>query len=163
MTDLIQKIMCKLGLAIDIKIGTEYPTIVLCNTYAKPFMLDGVACGSIEGFLQAVKLPDASEQKRICALSGKEAKSATTSAWKKEQVVYWNGVAYQREGKEFQSLLRRAYRQAYAENELFRNALAATKGKKLIHLVGKCDAKETILTRDEMCTILTELRNGTAY
>lgn len=159
MTDFITRILCKLGFALDIRIGTEFPVIVLCNTYPKPFVLDGVRCGSVEGFLQAIKLPDHEQQVRVCSLSGLEAKNESTSLWKKTQMVYWDGKEYNRQDLEFQKLLRRVYRACYDQNELFRSALAATGHKRLVHLVGKCDPRETILTRDEMCDILTELRS----
>ena len=159
MADFFTNLLCKLGLALDIRIGTKFPVIVLCNTYAKPFVFDGVQCGSIEGFLQAVKLTDHDQQIRVCSLFGMEAKNESTSLWKKSQTVWWGGVEYDRQGAEFQALLRRVYRACYDQNELFRSALVATGHKRLVHLVGKCDPRETILTRDEMCDILTELRS----
>lgn len=159
MSDFFTGLLCKLGFALDIRIGTEFPVIVLCNTYPKPFVFDGVMCGSVEGFLQAVKLTDHEQQVRVCSLSGLEAKNESTSLWKISQTIWWNGVEYDRQGPEFQNLLRRAYRACYDQNELFRSALAATGHKRLVHLVGKCDPRETILTRDEMCGLLTELRS----
>lgn len=159
MTDFLTKILCRLGFALDIRIGTEFPVIVLCNTYPKPFVFDGVQCGSIEGFLQAVKLADYDQQVRVCSLSGLDAKNESTSLWKESQTVCWGGTTYDRQSPEFQRLLRRVYRACYDQNELFRSALAATGSKRLVHLVGKCDPRETILTRDEMCGILTELRS----
>ncbi len=159
MTDFFTRLLCKLGVALDIRIGTEFPVIVLCNTYPKPFVFDGVQCGSVEGFLQAVKLPDHDQQVRVCALSGLQAKNESTSMWKKSQTVWWGGEKYDRQSPDFQKLLRRVYRACYDQNELFRSALAATGHKRLVHLVGKCDPRETILTRDEMCNILTELRS----
>lgn len=159
MADFFTRLLCKLGFALDIRIGTEFPVIVLCNTYPKPFVFDGVQCGSVEGFLQAVKLTDQDQQIRVCSLSGMEAKNESTSLWKKSQTVWWRGEKYDRQSSEFQILLRRVYRACYDQNELFRSALVATGHKHLVHLVGKGDPRETILTRDEMCDILTELRS----
>lgn len=63
-------------IAVDISSKSEFPINMLSNFANNSFTLDGVNISSIEGFLQSLKHKDIDAQRRICALSGKEAKKA---------------------------------------------------------------------------------------
>ena len=152
------KLLCILGLAIDIHSKGRYPSYALSNFYPYEFTFDGVKCGSIEGFLQSLKTNDVKRQELVCGLAKKEAKMRSTDTWKKEQNVYWQGKVYNRHGNHFQFLVRRAYRAMLKENPKFRDALMATGSKRLYHTIGNTDPHQTILTERELCEILTELR-----
>ncbi len=151
-------ILCRLGLAIDIHSSKRWPSYALSNFYPHKFEFDGVKCGSMEGFLQAIKTNEPSRQKLVCSLSGRDAKIRSTDTWKKEQNLYWNGKTYNRHGYKFQFLLRRAYRELIKQCPKFRDALNATGTKRLYHTIGKTDAHNTIITEQEFCSILNELR-----
>ena len=58
--------------ALDIKAKTPFPASALSNLAPHAFTLDGVACGSTEGFLQSLKVEARAEQEHICALAGGE-------------------------------------------------------------------------------------------
>ena len=147
---------------IDIYSKGEYPSNALSNFYPHPFSFDGVQCGGMEGFLQALKYRNVDRQKRVCALSGKEAKKAGKRKfwWKWTGKVFWLGVPYKRRSEEFQTLLRRAYQALYGQNEAFRLALKASEGKILAHTMGGNDPRKTILTEAEFLSCLNELREG---
>ncbi len=130
---------------------------VLSNFYPRSFRLDGVEIGSLEGFLQSLKIKDAEEQKKVCLLCGKEAK-LRGSEYKWERFLYWRGMAVDRYSDEYRELLLRAYRKALSQNSDFREALMSTRGKLLIHTIGKMRKKDTVLTSLEFCTILMKLR-----
>jgi len=115
-------------------------------------------CGSMEGFLQAIKTNDPNRQEMVCSLCGKKAKMRSTDTWKKEQNVYWKGHTLNRHGNHFQFLIRRAFRAMATQSPDFRKALLATDNKKLYHTIGKDNPQETILTEQELCSILTDLR-----
>lgn len=132
---------------------------MLSNFYPHEFEFDGIKCGSMEGFLQAVKKSDPIRQKMVCSLSKKEAKSRSTDTWKKEQNIFWNGYVINRHGYRFQFLLRRAYRAMFEQCPKFREALTATGNKRLYHIIGGDNPYCTILTAKEFCAILTELRS----
>lgn len=87
-------ILCRLGLAIDIHSSKRWPSYALSNFYPHKFEFDGVKCGSMEGFLQAIKTNEPSRQKLVCSLSGRDAKIRSTDTWKKEQNLYWNGKTH---------------------------------------------------------------------
>ena len=153
------KIVSKLGLAIDIHSCGKYPSYMLSNFYPHEFIFEGIRCGSMEGFLQSLKTNNLERQRMVCGLSKKEAKNRSIETWKKEQNVYWNGKIYNRHGNHYQFLLRRAYRQLLSQSPQFRKALIATGDKRIYHTIGKNDPRQTIITENEFCAILTELRN----
>lgn len=128
-------------------------------------MFEDVECGSMEGFLQSLKYPESEKQKTVCILYGNRAKNAgklkdEKKAWFHKQLLYWKGIAIPRQSQEYLDLLRKAYRACFEQNELFRIALAETKGKTLTHRSGCSDPTRTILTEEELKMILTELSDS---
>lgn len=148
-----------LGLSIDISSRGEGPEAILSNFTENHFVFDGVSCGGMEGFLQSLKHEDVEKQRRVCSLYGVKAKRKGSHKWKNDQIVFWKGRKIDRQGEEFQQLVRQAYRAMFEQCPLFRNALAETGDKRLFHSMGKTDPRLTILTEKEFCDILTELRS----
>ena len=132
------------GKAVDIESSGAYPANVLSNLCGNKFEIDGFQCGSMEGFLQALKFSDKQTQHQVCQMKGIRAKRKSSNAWQARQQLYWNGTAIDRGSEAFQQLIRRAYRALFEQNERFRNALLLTRA---------------ILTEQEFCQILTELRD----
>lgn len=144
--------------AINVWSKSPYPANVLSNLHPNAFEFDGIACGSMEGFLQSLKYADEEDQKTICALSGKDAKRKSIDGWKDNQILHWKGAIIKRSSKEFMDLLTRAYKALYCQNDTFRLALLATKGKPIFHTQGNPNPKDTILTEKEFCNMLDCLR-----
>ena len=145
---------------MDIGSGQSYPSGALSNFAPHPFVIDGVECASMEGFLQSLKFKNPEMQKYVCTLVGKAAKfKGKDKKWWKEQKLYWQGVEYEREGDEYQLLLNRAYNALY-QNTGFQRALEASKPATLTHSIGKTDPTRTILTQAEFCGRLMKLRSG---
>lgn len=145
---------------IDVHSKGTYPSKELSNFYPHQFEMDGVKCGSMEGFLQSLKFRSPKKQKTVCALSGKEAKKKGKWKffWKLTGNVYWQGQKYKRTGEDFQSLILRAYRELYAQNAEFRKALNDVGNKKLIHSIGKHNPKTTVLTEEEFIFCLNQVK-----
>lgn len=144
---------------MDIGSGAGYPSAALSNFAPHPFVIDGVLCNSMEGFLQSLKFKDLGMQEQVCLLVGKAAKfKGKKKKWWREQRLYWRGVEYDRAGEEYQLLLDRAFL-ALSTNEGFAKALAATGSAELTHSIGKTKITETVLTRSEFCRRLTRLRS----
>lgn len=61
---------------MDISSGSSYPASSLSNFSPHPFIIDGVECSSMEGFLQSLKFKDENMQKEICKKVGRQAKKA---------------------------------------------------------------------------------------
>lgn len=59
---------------MDIGSGNGYPESALSNFAPHPFIIDGVQCNSMEGFLQSLKFESIEMQNYVCSLVGKAAK-----------------------------------------------------------------------------------------
>ena len=143
---------------LDIRSNGMYPSGVLSNVCSNGFRFEGMVCGSMEGFLQSLKQQDRDKQRQICSMKGGNAKKRSVTSWQTDQVVWWRGQAFDRQGEEYQQLLRRAYKAMFEQNERFRVALMSTRGVTLTHTSGETNPNKTIITEQELCGILTELR-----
>ena len=143
---------------MDIGSGNGWPASALSNFAAHPFEIDGVKCNSMEGFLQSLKFSNPEMQKEVCLLVGKAAKfKGKNKKWWRTQTLYWQEEEIARESEEYQMLLDRAY-EALAQNSGFRQALIMTGNATLTHSIGKIKKSETVLTRQEFCSRLMNLR-----
>lgn len=148
------------GKAVDIWSKSPYPADVLSNLHDNGFCYDGIECGSMEGFLQSLKQKDVEKQRQVCRMTGKEAKRMTNADWQVNQIVWWKGLAVDRQSDVFLTLIKNAYEAMFEQNECFRTALMETRGKMLYHSQGEQDSHKTILTEREFCGILTDLRDS---
>lgn len=143
---------------MDIGSGTGFPSATLSNFAPHPFVIDGVECNSMEGFLQSLKFSNPEMQKEVCKLVGKAAKfKGKKKKWWRTQTLHWQGVEIARDSQEYQDLLDRAFN-ALAQNSGFRAALLATGNAVLTHSIGKNKITETVLTRQEFCSRLMKIR-----
>lgn len=143
---------------MDIGSGSGFPSATLSNFAPHPFVIDGVECNSMEGFLQSLKFSNPEMQKEVCKLVGKAAKfKGKKKKWWRTQTLHWQGVEISRDSQEYQDLLDRAFN-ALAQNSGFRAALLATGNSVLTHSIGKTKITETVLTRQEFCSRLTKIR-----
>lgn len=132
----------------------------LSNLFPRPFVLNDVQCGGIEGFLQSLKYPDRDEQIAVASLSGFEAFKIGQlgNAWKDTQLLYWNEKEYPRLSKKYHQLLTRAYDACFDQNVEFVAALVETGDAILTHSIGKHDPTNTTLTEWEYIYQLYRLR-----
>lgn len=143
---------------MDIGSKGSYPSNALSNFACHPFYFCGILCNSMEGFLQSLKFSNPDMQVEICKLVGYGAKKAGKKKnWQERQILYWQGVEYKRDSKEYQNLLDRAY-DALAQNPAFCKALLATRDANLTHEMGRTNKRETVLTRSEFCRRLMNIR-----
>lgn len=143
---------------MDIGSGKGYPSSALSNFAPHEFIIDGITCQSMEGFLQSLKFQDIEMQKYVCTLTGKKAKfKGKKKKWFKNQTLYWMGVELKRDSKEYQDLLDRAFEEL-SKNKSFQKALLATKKATLTHSIGNNKISETVLTRTEFTSRLTKIR-----
>lgn len=130
----------------------------LSNFYPHTFVFEGIEFNSFEAFLQSLKFSDVDEQLAITRMNAKEAKEAGKKReWQKSGWLYWQGQPINRFEKGYQELLERAY-DSLCENSEFANALRSSRGRILIHTIGKLRKKDTVLTSIEFCKILTRMR-----
>ena len=92
-------------------------------------------------------------------MRGGNARKMSVTSWQTDQIVGWKGQAIDRQSKEYQKLIRRAYQAMFEQSERFRAALMQTRGITLVHTSGEPSPYKTILTPSEFCGILTDLRD----
>lgn len=143
---------------MDIGSGSGWPAAALSNFAPHPFVIDGVACASMEGFLQSLKFKEPEMQKEVCKLVGKAAKfKGKKKKWWREQTLHWQGQKLKRDSQEYQDLLDKAFL-ALSTNASFQKALLATGDATLTHSIGKNKQSETVLTKQEFCSRLMKIR-----
>lgn len=145
---------------LDIRSDGLYPSNVLSNLCSNGFRFEGRVCGSMEGFLQSLKYKDEDKQRQICSMKGGNARKRSVTSWQTDQIVWWKGHAIDRQGEEFQQLVRRAYQAMFEQSQRFRDALMQTRGMALVHSIGEVNPYRTILTSQELCSILTGIRDA---
>lgn len=145
---------------IDIVSTGSWPSCELSNFSPHDFVLDGVNIRSMEGFLQALKYKSPSKQKKVCLLSGKEAKKAGKRKlwWRLTRRVYWNEKKYHLFSDDLQILIDRAYDAMYECSPDFRKALRESGKEELRHTIGKKRIDRTILTEYAFVQRLLKLR-----
>ena len=145
---------------LDIRSNGLYPSNVLSNLCSNGFRFDGVVCNSMEGFLQSLKHKEKDKQLQLCSMKGGNARKRSVTSWQTDQIVWWKGQAIDRQSEAYQQLLRRAYQAMFDQSERFRTALMQTRGMTLTHSSGEKNPFRTILTEDEFCGILMEIRDN---
>lgn len=130
----------------------------LSNFYPHQFHFD-VEFFCFEAFIQCLKFSNPDEQMKVAGMDAKTAKAAgQTQHWQENGGwLYWNGHGINRYSQEYQLLLDRAY-DALCQNAEFADALRRSRGRILIHTIGKLGKRDTVLTSIEFCSILTRKR-----
>lgn len=142
---------------MDIKSGKPYPAGALSNFCPRPFIVRGVECGSMEGFVQGLKFKSPEMQREVCKMSGLAAKKrGANKNWQRTQTLWWQGEPIARESEEYQQLLDEAFKALFTGNE--KKALLDSGNNPLTHKIGRRNPKETVLTQSEFCGRLMRIR-----
>lgn len=145
---------------MDIGSKGSYPANSLSNFSPHHFVIDGIECASMEGFLQSLKFSSLDMQEHVCTLVGITAKrKGAKKDWKKRQTLFWRGNPIRRDSDEYQQLLDRAFAEL-TKNKKFAKALLASGDATLTHSIGKHKKSETVLTTQEFVSRLTKLRSS---
>ena len=150
--------LCIIGKAVDISSDGRYPGAMLSNFTPYEFTFRGKRFLSMESLLQGLKFETVETQNGVFERVGVKAKLRRKKRkWYLDQTLYWQGTPMKRDSKEYKNIVCEAF-YALAENIDFQKTLLATGNKHLYHTMGKSDPTRTILTEDEFCEILTNLR-----
>ncbi len=138
------------------------PGALLSNFARTPFILDGVACASVEGFIQGIKEQSVEKRRRICLRHGFEAKRASTRKRKRKVrqtgAVWWLSSPIIFQSEEYYALIERALRAKVEQNESVRQALRLTARRELIHDTGTEEGPGTSLPKERFLAMLTKIR-----
>ncbi len=143
---------------MNIGSGNGYPEGAISNFAPHPFVIDGVKCASMEGFLQSLKFSNEDMQIHVCTLVGRKAKfKGKKKNWQSSQLLHWKGMDIPRDSDAYQDLLDRAF-DSLSKNVKFKKALLATGDAVLKHSIGRTKTNETVLTIREFCGRLESIR-----
>ena len=135
----------------------------LSNLTKHRFEFRGHLCFSTEGVLHAVKVNDIEFQKRWVKMHGVAAQKIPTryrqDDWKKKQTLWWMGEPMGRTSTKYREFVKELYWEVSRHSIDYRDALIASKGKRLIHPLGPEDPRLTVLTRNEFTTALEHVRD----
>ena len=132
----------------------------LTNFTPRPFVFRGVECNSMEGLLQSFKYKNADNQAYCCSLIGFKAKKyGSGKNWQRTQTLWWNGCPIKRDSDEYQELLDEAFESLYMGNKKARKTLLSTQHANLTHSIGRSKKSETVLTKQEFCSRLMNIRS----
>lgn len=109
----------------------------LSNFYPNLFCFD-IEFSCFESFVRCLKFSAPEERMKVVRMEAKEAKEAgQKQQWQENGGwLYWQGKPINRYGKEYRQLLDQAY-DALCENADFADALRKSKGRILVHTIGK--------------------------
>lgn len=152
------KWLCMIDKAVDISSDGRYPGAMLSNFAQYEFTFRGKRFLSMESLSQGLNFETAETQNGVFERVGVKAKlRGKKRKWYLNQTLYWQGTPMKRDSEEYKNIVREAF-YALAENIDFQQSLLATDSKRLYHTMGKSDPTRTILTEEELCGILTEVR-----
>jgi hypothetical protein len=109
-----------------------------------------------------VKFENREMQEECCSLVGAKAWMFGRNKapdWKVKQEVYWEGVALDREGIEYESLLEEFFDSVYKGMKVNRDKLLLSGDLVLAHSSGAKEKKDSILSEGEFIGNLVRVRN----
>lgn len=145
---------------LDIVYGNPWPANLLSNMWPHEFEIGGLSYTCMEAFIQSLKFQNEEDARRISKLYNFEARKEGQkgNGWKKDQILYWNGIELERESQNYNDIVYCAFEHLYDQNFLFRLGLKLTGTVGFDHSVGLDDPKNTVLTRQEFADFLYRLR-----
>jgi hypothetical protein len=132
----------------------------LSNLTFHPFTFRDIRFGSIEGFLQSLKVRDADRAADVRVLAGYRAwkLGQEGNSWQDSQTLWFDGAAYPRASREYRELITAAYDACFEQNDGFVIALIESGDSCLVHTIGNHDQTRTTLTECEYIYQLYRLR-----
>lgn len=146
---------------MDIGSKAKWPARQLSNFALSPFVIDGVKCASMEGFIQALKRKDQGVQEYGCTLVGIGAKrwGSGIKWWNRppEKQLWWRGQGFPTHGRTHLELIELALRAKFTQHDGSKRALLATGDSKLTHSIGR--NSNTSLKASDFCGLLMQIRS----
>ncbi|MBQ9314443.1 MAG: hypothetical protein IJ220_05555 [Clostridia bacterium] len=135
---------------------------LLSNLFPHSFNIGNISFASMEAFLRSLCWNGDLEviKNEFAPLFGVNAVNVkyVLPDWRENQALYYFGRKMERKGDFYKRVLEVAYGNLFTYSHLLRMALFKTKGKVLIHSIGKDNPQETLLTRNEFISNLNMLR-----
>lgn len=120
--------------------------------------MDGIYYGSMEGFIQHLRVEDTIKAAEVAAMHGIKAKLQGKAYPIKANTLYYKGKPFNRFSPKYSKLIAEAYDKCFAQNESFQISIYSTRNDTLVHSIGKSDATQTLLTENEFLGNLIGLK-----
>lgn len=123
----------------------------LSNLFQYEFYFRGFKLQSIESVFQGFKIKDKKTQRFLFnyhGLNSNNIKIAYDYNWRIEKRVYFQGLAIDRNSKEYEDFIDELYISAI-QNPLYRNVLKNVGDKYILHAMGEVSREETVFSRAE--------------
>jgi predicted NAD-dependent protein-ADP-ribosyltransferase YbiA (DUF1768 family) len=130
---------------------------ILSNFSHHPFVLEGESFESVEGFIQGIAFPEG-DPRREAAFKAWGGEAKEFGKEQKKDFVWWKGKQFVFGSKDEEVLIEKAIRAKFEQHPDAREALIATKGLVLTHILPEPEPGDTCLTAKNFCDILTRLR-----
>ncbi len=130
---------------------------ILSNFSHHPFILDGQHFESVEGFIQGIAFPE-SDSRREAAFKAWDSAAKKFGEEQEKKFIWWGGKEIIFGSKEEHTLIERALRAKYEQNPDAREALIATKGLDLTHVLPEPESSTTCLPAKDFCAMLMKIR-----
>lgn len=136
------------------------------KTFAeREFLFDRVECSSIESVLEAFKFEDINDQIEIAGMPAWDAyqqgQREDAMQWQTTRMLYWNGRQYNRDGEEYQELLKRLFFSIFEQDAQFRLDVAFLKNASVMSKVGGINPQTQVMTKKEYIANLLAFSGST--
>ena len=138
----------------------------LSNFSPHPLELEGKKFSCAEAFIQGIKFPEEDpDRERTFHMSGREAKAMSRVARNRYGIraVWWNGKQISYGSKEHHTIIGRAVRAKFQQNQKALKALLATRGMNLTHDFGRPESHNTSFPVRVFIGILLSIRKEYSF
>lgn len=130
---------------------------ILSNFSHYPFILDSQRFESVEGFIQGIAFPEGDPRREaVFKAWGSAAKKFGEEQEKK--FVWWHGEEITFGSPKEHVLIEQALRAKFAQNPDAKEALIATRGLLLTHILPDPESSATCLPAETFCAMLMKMR-----
>lgn len=131
----------------------------MSNFSHHPFILDGYHFESVEGFIQGIAFPEG-DPRRTGAFKECGSKAKKFGEEQEKKFVWWGGKQIIFGSSEEHALIELALRAKCEQNIEAKEALIATKGLQLTHILPDQNGGFTCLPAEIFCDMLVRIREG---
>lgn len=131
---------------------------LLSNFSHHRFTLDGQNFESVEGFIQGIAFPEG-DMRREAAFKAWGSQAKKFGEEQEKKYVWWHGKKIVFGSSEEHALIEQALRAKFSQNPDAKEALIASKGFHLTHILPDPESNTTCLPAKTFCAILTKMRD----
>ncbi len=130
----------------------------LCPLNDMPFAFDERSVRTIDGFMCTLQLPSFDTRRIVTLMEDASTARRIVSRLVPKECVWWNDERYVVGSDKYEVLINRMLRARFRKDRRAIAALAASRGKKLVHKRPTPQSEVSLIPAKRYCAILTALR-----